>query len=87
MHEPRYEIGWHSNSIVHCHVALVSPDGDRDELFDVALYHFNPVENDADRIESLSQLELLVSRANEGLREEIREAKAERYIALREEEW
>jgi len=64
-----YEIGWHSSDVNHCHVAFVL-DGQREDLFDVALFHIEDEETDGAREESLGALELLVARANAALKEE-----------------
>ena len=61
----RYEVGQHSSDIEHVHVALVTEDGGRDDLFDVALYYEGePSESDPAYRESLAALNMLVARAN-----------------------
>lgn len=60
-----YQIGWHSDDEGHCHVALIDNEGKRDELFDVALYDPEVIEDGVTaRERSLAKLEELVERAN-----------------------
>src|SRR3954454_9374049 len=63
----KYEIGWHSED--NCHVAVVDHEGKRDELFDVALYDPEVIEDDGrnSREVSLAALTTLVERANAAL--------------------
>jgi len=65
-----YEIGWHSSDNRYCHVALISDDGERDEIFDVTLYDPEVIEDNGvdSRTNSEKALQLLVDRANKSLR-------------------
>src|SRR4051794_37389985 len=65
----KYEIGWHTHDQQACHVALVDNKGERDELFDVALYDPEVIEDAGrnSREVSLAALETLVERANAAL--------------------
>lgn len=63
-----YELGYHSSDIEHPHVAFVV-DGQREELFDVALYSMDDGNaQDGAYIESKEALDLLIARANAAIK-------------------
>jgi len=64
-----YEIGWHSSDDTVCHVALVDDKGEREDLFDVALYDPEVIEDNGvdSRTNSERALQLLLDRANKAL--------------------
>lgn len=84
----QYEIGYHSSEIECPHVALVDDEGERDEIFDVRLYHLSsPVaEYDPAFMASRDGLARLVARANRLLARDnaTQGAEIERYRAALE---
>jgi hypothetical protein len=64
-----YEIGYHSSDLQNPHVAFVDESGQREDIFDVALYFIDDdkVPNDPAYVESKDALDRLIVLANRAL--------------------